>query len=194
MARILLVEDEDVQRKALEAVLKSADHQVLLAGNGGQGLLVAQDKKPDMVVTDIGMPKMDGKALVQAIRADPNLAGLYIIVITALEGEVPRLESELAGADDFLRKPVGKDDLLHRVELGLKTRTLRREAADLRARSVVASQAQELLAANLDTALMGIEDALARLDTGDAVAAMNQLRGAHEAVRASLSKLVLPEA
>jgi DNA-binding response OmpR family regulator len=194
MARILLVEDEDVQRRALEAMLKTANHQILLAGNGGQALLVAQDKKPDIIVTDIGMPKMDGKALIQSVRAAPGLEGTYIIVVTGIEGEVPRLESLLAGADDFIRKPVQKDDLLHHVELGAAARTLRREVADLKSREARFTQAQDLLAASLDTALQGIEDALARLNTGDAIAAMNQLRAAHESVRTALSKIVLPEA
>ena len=194
MARVLLVEDDDVQRKVLEAMLKAADYQVLLAGNGAQALMVAKDKKPDIVLTDIGMPKMDGKALCAAIRAEAAIAGTYLIVITALEGEVPRLESELAGADDFLRKPVQKDELIHRVGLGVATRTLRRELADLKARIGTLTQAQDLLAGGLDAALRGIEDGLARLDAGDAAQATNRLRTAHEAVRQSLAKIVLPEA
>jgi DNA-binding response OmpR family regulator len=194
MARILLVEDEDVQRKALEAILKSADHQVLLAGNGNQALLVAQDKKPDLILTDLAMPKMDGKALCQAVRAAPGLEGTYIIVVTGIEGEAPRLESLLAGADDYIRKPVNKEELLHRVLLGAAARTLRREVIELRSREARFTQAQDLLAASLDAALQGIEEGLSRLNTGDAIAAMNQLRAAHESVRVSLSKIILPEA
>ena len=193
MARILLVEDEDIQRKAVELMLKSANHQVFLAGNGGQALLVAQDRKPDVVVTDVNMPKMDGKALCQAIRSSPGIEGTYIIVVTGVEGEVPRLESVLAGADDFLRKPVNKDELLHRIELGTAARTLRREVTSLKSRIAQYSQAQELLAGGLDLALKGMEEGLQALDTGDAIASMNRLRAAHEAVRASLSKIVLPE-
>jgi DNA-binding response OmpR family regulator len=193
MARILLVEDEDIQRKAVELMLKSANHQVFLAGNGGQALLVAQDRKPDVIVTDVNMPKMDGKALCQAIRSSPGIEGTYIIVVTGVEGEVPRLESVLAGADDFLRKPVNKDELLHRIELGTAARTLRREVTSLKSRIAQYSQAQELLAGGLDLALKGMEEGLQALDTGDAIASMNRLRAAHEAVRASLSKIVLPE-
>jgi len=193
MALILLVEDEDIQRRALEAMLKSADHQLLLAGNGGQALLVAQDRKPDVVLTDVGMPKMDGRALCQAVRSSPGLEGTYIIVITALEGEGLRAECLQAGADDFLRKPVDRDELVHRVGLGVATRALRREVADLKVRAARSAQAQDILAGSLDAALRGIEDGLARLNTGDAVAAMKQLRAAHEAVRVSLSKIVLPE-
>jgi CheY-like chemotaxis protein len=194
MARILLVEDEDVQRKALEVMLKSADYQVLLAGNGGQALLVAKDKKPDIVLTDVGMPKMNGNELCQAIRADPALEGTYLIVITAHEGEVPRLESQLAGADDFVRKPVQKEDLLHRVGLGVAARTLRREVASMKARTAQYTQAQDQLAGSLDRALQGLEGGLTYLNNGDAVAAMNELKAAHDAVRDSLSKIVLPEA
>jgi CheY-like chemotaxis protein len=121
------------------------------------------------------------------------LEGAYIIVITGLEGDVPRLESLLAGADDFLRKPVLKDDLLHRVELGAKARELRRELLELRAKDARSAQTQDILAAGLDMALQGLEDALGRLNTGDAIAAMNRMRAAHDSVRAALSKIVLPE-
>ena len=194
MARILLVEDEDIQRRTLEAMLRAGDHQVMMAGNGSQALLVAQDKKPDIILTDIGMPKMDGKALCQAVRSAPGLETTYVIVVTALEGEGPRTESLLAGADDFIRKPVAKEELLQRVQLGASVRALRREAEDLRSRASRHVQAQELLAGSLDAALLGIEEALSRLNTGDAVAAMNRLRTAHETVRLSLSKIILPEA
>ena len=193
MARILLAEDEDVQRKALEAILRSADHQVLLAGNGVQALLLAQDKRPDVILADIGMPKMDGKALCQSVRSTAGIEETYVIVITALEGEVPRLESLLAGADDFLRKPVEKEDLLHRVGMGVAVRSLRREIGDLKVRCAAATQSQDALAACLDTALRGMEDALATLNTGDAIAAMNHLRSGYESVRATLSKIVPPE-
>jgi DNA-binding response OmpR family regulator len=194
MARVLLVEDDDVQRKALEAMLKSADYQVLLAGNGAQALLVAQDKKPDIILTDLGMPKMDGKALCSAIRANPALAGIYIVVITAIEGEIPRLESVLVGADDFIRKPVQREELVHRIGLGIATRMLRRELAEAKGKSGQFTQAQDLLAAGLDAALRGIEEGIARLDSGDAGEAANRLRAAHESVRQSLAKIVLPEA
>jgi CheY-like chemotaxis protein len=193
MARILLVEDEEVQRKVLESILKTAEHQVLLAGNGAQALLLAKDKKPDLVLSDMAMPKMSGKELCEAIRATPGIEGTYVILVTAMEGEIPRLETMLAGADDFVRKPVQKEDLVHRVGIGVAMRGLRREVAELKAGADAAARSQDLLAASLDLALRGIEDAQAKLNNGDAVAAMNLLRASYESVRASLAKIALPE-
>src|SRR3989338_7588545 len=167
MARILLVEDEEIQRKALEAILRSANHQVLLAGNGAQALALALDKKPDVIVSALGPPKMDGKALCEKVRASPGIEGTFVIVVTGMEGEVPRLESMLAGADDFVRKPVQKEDLVHRGEIGGGLGALRRE---------------------------GAEGGGARCHGGAAAGARSSLRRADEEVRRSLAKVVQPGA
>lgn len=194
MARILLVEDEDIQRKAVEAMLKSADHVVFLASNGAQALVLAQDKKPDVILTDMGMPKMDGKTLCQRVRSTTGLAGTYIIVVTSLEGEVPRLESMLSGADDFVRKPVQREDLIHRVDIGVTMHSLRRQIEELAGKSGSFQKTQDALASALDASLRGIEDGVSRLNAGDPSGALTLLRDAHEQVRASLSKISLPEA
>ena len=83
MASVLLVEDEDVERKLIDSVLRNAGHQVLLAGNGAQAMVVAADKRPDIILSDINMPKMNGTELCGKVRAIPDLAGTYIILITA---------------------------------------------------------------------------------------------------------------
>jgi DNA-binding response OmpR family regulator len=194
MARILLVEDEETQRKALETMLKSGDHKVLLASHGAQALVLAQDKKPDVIVSDLAMPKMDGKALCEKIRATPGIEGTYVIVITALEGDVPRLESMLVGADDFVRKPVVREDLIHRVDMGIRTRGLRREIEEAQAQAAQYQQTQDLLVVAVDAGLRGIEEAGARLKAGDASGAVASLKAAHEEVRASLGKVPAPEA
>ena len=192
MARILLVEDEDTQRKALETMLRAAGHQVFLASNGAQALLVAQDKKPDLIVSDLAMPKITGKELCEKIRAAPATREIYLIVVTALEGEVPRLESMLAGADDFVRKPVQREDLVNRVDIGVRMRACRRESAAHLARAVELQQTQDLLVAAVDAGMRGLEEAASKLQTGDAIAAMNVLKRAHEEVRQALAKVPAP--
>jgi adenylate cyclase len=194
MARILLVEDEDVQRKAVEAMLKSGDHVVLLATNGATALVLAQDKKPDVILSDLSMPKMDGKTLCEKIRASPGLESTYIIVVTGMEGEVPRLESMLAGADDFVRKPIQREDLMHRLEIGVTMRSLRREVHELKGKAGAFQKTQDSLASALDAALRGIEDGVSRLNAGDPPGALALLQDSHEAVRQALSKISLPEA
>ena len=133
MACILLVEDEEVQRRALEAMLRAGNHQVLLASNGAQAFVIAKDKKPEVVVADYNTPKVNGAEFCKKVRADGELDGTYLLVVTAGEGDTLRLDSLLSGADDFLRKPVQKDELVNRVEIGLKIRAMRREAVAMKA-------------------------------------------------------------
>jgi CheY-like chemotaxis protein len=189
MARILLVEDEEIQRRTVEAMLKSAGHQVFLASNGAQALVLAQDKKPEVILSDLGMPTMDGKTLVERVRHTQGLEGTYIIAVTALEGEVPRLEVMLAGADDFVRKPVQKEDLIHRIEIGVTIRGLRRELAEAKSGGSKVQETQDALAGALDAALQGIEDGVARLNAGDPSGAHALLTEAHAKVRRALERL-----
>lgn len=193
MARILLVEDEDTQRKALEMMLKSADHQVFLASNGAQAVLLARDKKPDVIVSDFAMPKVTGKELCEKVRATPGIEGTYLIVLTALEGEVHRLESMLAGADDFVRKPVQREDLVNRVEVGVKVRALRRENAEHGARVQLFQATQDLLVAAVDAGIRGLEEAAGKLQASDAAGAMAALKRAHGEVRQTLARVTAPE-
>jgi DNA-binding response OmpR family regulator len=193
MANVLLVEDEEVQRKALETILRSGNHQVLLASNGAQALLVAMDKRPDIVVADYNTPKVTGAELCKKIRAEPTLDGTYLLVITAGEGDALRIDSILAGADDFLRKPVQPEELLNRVEIGLKIRELRRESAALRLKAEVLGGTQEALVTALDAAVRGYEAAAARFAQMDPDGAHEALRASHEELRLALARVVLPD-
>lgn len=194
MARILLVEDEETQRRQMELLLRSADHTILLASNGAQALVVAKEKRPEVVVSDVVMPRMKGTELAEKIRATPGLESTYIILVTAVEGEGLKIESMLAGADDFVRKPVQKEDLLSRVEIGTRILKARREAAGLQGRIRSMQQVQDQLVAALDAALRGLEEGVSRLPAGDGSGAAEGLRRTYEDVRLLLSRVSLPEA
>jgi len=193
MATVLLVEDEEVQRKVLEATLRSGNHQVLLSSNGAQALVVAKDKRPAIIVADYNTPKVNGAELCKKVRADKSLDGVYILVITAEAGDSKRIDSILAGADDFLRKPVQKDELLNRVEIGLKVRDLREEASELRRKAERQEATQEALVAALEAAVRGFESAAARFAAEDPDGAHEALRSSHEELRLALSRVVLPD-
>lgn len=193
MAVILLVEDEEVQRKALEAMLRSGNHQVLLASNGAQAFVIAKDKRPEVVVADYNTPKVNGAELCKKVRADGDLGGTYLLVVTAGEGDALRIDSLLAGADDFLRKPVQKDELLNRVDIGLKIRALRKESAGLKAHGDRLRETQEALVVALDAAARGFEAAAGRFGAMDPDGAHEALRAAHEEFRLALSRVTLPE-
>lgn len=107
MARILLVEDEADLRENLEIVLAHAGHAVRTAENGAEALKALRDGAPDLLITDLSMPVMDGMTLVRRLRDDmPALAEMPIIVLTALGDKAHMIEGRSAGADEYLAKPV----------------------------------------------------------------------------------------
>ena len=193
MATVLLVEDEDVERKLIDGVLRNAGHQVLLAGNGAQAIIVAADKRPDIILSDINMPKMSGTELCTKIRAMPELACSYIILITAYEKDGTEQASLQAGADDYLRKPVEKRDILIRVEIGIRFRGLRQEMEGIRNRLQTYQKTQDALVAALEVMVRGSEDAATRMQQSDPGAAMVSLQEAHAAMQRTLSGIDLGE-
>ena len=98
MARILVVDDEPDERFLVGRALRKQGHDVTVAGNGAAGLKVAQEQVPDLVVTDIMMPVMDGAEFIQRLRGDPATAGIPILAASG--------DTHLAGAADaLLAKP-----------------------------------------------------------------------------------------
>ena len=105
MARILVVDDEPYERFLVGRALKKQGHAVTVAGNGAAGLKVAQEQVPDLVVTDIMMPVMDGVEFIRRLRGDPATAGIPILAASG--------DTHLAGAADaILNKPYGDQDLI----------------------------------------------------------------------------------
>ncbi len=193
MATVLVVEDEDVQRKTIDTILRASGHQVLLAGNGAQALIVAVDKRPDIILSDINMPKMSGTELCQKVRSTPELAGTWVILITAFEKEGTRAASMEAGADDFVRKPVEMDDLVMRVGIGDRYRSVRRESDAARERFQAYQRTQDSLVAALDAVVRGMEEAAGLIQQNDPGAAMVSLNEAHASVQRLLAGVELTE-
>lgn len=120
--RILVADDNDLYLKTVETVLESANYQVITALNGKEALELALKERPDLIITDLEMPEMDGKALVEKLKSAESTRSIPTIILTvndALESEVTGLET---GADDYLTKPVHPERLLARAKR-LLTRT-----------------------------------------------------------------------
>jgi two-component system, cell cycle response regulator len=114
-SRLLIVDDEEHVRDTLEMLLVPEGYQVTFATHGEEALQKADDLKPDLIILDVMMPKMDGYEVCERLRANPNIAEVPIILLTALDDRDSRLRGLNAGADDFLSKPVDRMELRARI-------------------------------------------------------------------------------
>jgi two-component system, chemotaxis family, sensor kinase CheA len=101
---VLVVDDTTVVRELERSILEEAGYRVRTAGDGREALAALAGELPDLVVTDVDMPNLDGLELTRAIRADRALAGLPVVVVTSKAAEADRLRAMEAGADAYLRK------------------------------------------------------------------------------------------
>ena len=113
---ILVIDDEPIVHLTLESLLSGLDVRLVMAEGGLRGLELASTVDPDLVLLDVIMSGMDGFEVCRRIRANPGLAGLPVIMITALDDRRSRLEGLRAGADDFLTKPFDSFELMARVQ------------------------------------------------------------------------------
>jgi adenylate cyclase len=122
-ARILIVDDDERNRRLLFDVLEARGYSCIKAESGERGLMHVRADRPDLVLLDVMMPGLNGYEVCKAIRADPVNAMLPIVMVTALDGE-ERIKGLAAGADDFLSKPINQPELLARVKSLLRIKTL----------------------------------------------------------------------
>lgn len=113
--KVLLVEDNEDLRAYIRDHL-SARYKVVEATNGIEALRLATDEKPDLVISDVMMPEMDGYTLCRKLKATPNLEDLPIILLTARADEEAKVEGLRTGADDYMFKPFSATELLVRAE------------------------------------------------------------------------------
>ncbi|MEI6390731.1 MAG: response regulator transcription factor [Verrucomicrobiota bacterium] len=118
MERILVIEDELPMRTALEDVLAAEGYRVLTAADGELGLHRAIEEKPDLILLDIMMPKLDGYAVCAELRRLSN--PVPILMLTAKGQVEDRVQGLDAGADDYLVKPFSTEELLARVRAMLR--------------------------------------------------------------------------
>lgn len=118
--KVLIVEDTKTITNLLQVYLMGWGLQFFDAGNGVQGLAKAREIKPDLIISDVQMPEMDGFALCAAVRADTALHNTPFLMLTSLKDEASRQRGRLVGASAFLNKPVSVDELRERVRELLK--------------------------------------------------------------------------
>jgi two-component system, OmpR family, KDP operon response regulator KdpE len=119
---ILVVDDEDEIRKMLNIFLDVADFRVLTAENGKQAIRMAASVKPDLILLDLGLPDIDGKDVIAALR---QWTQVPIIVLTARSEDVDAASTLNLGADDYVTKPFSAEILLARINANLRKAVVR---------------------------------------------------------------------
>jgi two-component system, OmpR family, KDP operon response regulator KdpE len=117
MSRVLIIEDELPMRRTLDIGLRARGYDVDLAASGEEGLEVAARQRPDVVILDLGLPGMDGIHVAKALR---SWSPTPIIVLSARGAETVKVAALDAGADDYVTKPFGMDELLARIRAALR--------------------------------------------------------------------------
>jgi PAS domain S-box-containing protein len=128
-AGILVADDNADMRDYLTRLLRSAGHRVEAVGNGRTALEAARARTPELVISDVMMPGMDGLELVAALRADPRTASTPVLLLSARAGQEASIEGLEAGADDYLVKPFSSAELLARVRANVELARLRNHHA-----------------------------------------------------------------
>lgn len=128
--RLLLVDDEPGLRTAVQAYLEDEGFDVTTAVDGEEGFTKAQQMLPDVVISDVMMPRLDGYGLLKKLRDDERLGGTPVIFLTAKGMTADRTQGYLAGVDDYIPKPFDPDELVARVRnVAQRQQRLLQEAA-----------------------------------------------------------------
>ncbi|MEN8190117.1 MAG: SpoIIE family protein phosphatase [Thermodesulfobacteriota bacterium] len=121
---ILIVEDNPASREIMEVRLRASDYDVIMAVDGLEGLEMAREHKPDLILLDILMPKMDGLEMCSRIKSDPTLPFMPVIIVTAKTDSKDIVSGLESGGDDYLTKPVDHTALVARVKSMLRIKEL----------------------------------------------------------------------
>lgn len=126
LKKILICEDEEILLTALKFRLQKQGYELLLASNGQQAKTMIQSEKPDLIVTDIDVPKISGMELIRLVRNDMAM-DVPIVIIAPLENEGLILEAMQSGADDFVTKPFKPVELVLRIRRIFQSRNAGRD-------------------------------------------------------------------
>jgi two-component system, OmpR family, KDP operon response regulator KdpE len=117
MTKVVVIDDEAAICRALRINLTARSYDVKTASDGASGLATVARERPDVVIVDLGLPDMDGADVIRGIR---GWSSAPIIVLSARENEVTKVAALDAGADDYVTKPFGMDELLARLRAAVR--------------------------------------------------------------------------
>jgi twitching motility two-component system response regulator PilH len=122
MATILIVEDSQTERQVLRKMLENSGHLVIAATDGLEGIAMARQNKPDLILMDVVMPGQNGFQTTRQLSRDPRTQQIPIIIVTTKDQETDRVWAKRQGASDYLVKPVSEKQLLPIINSLLKQR------------------------------------------------------------------------
>jgi two-component system cell cycle response regulator DivK len=122
MTKVLVAEDNPVNRELLRELLENRGYSVIEACNGQEALDMVQQGQPDLLLLDIGMPVLDGFAVMRRLRENPKLATLPVLAVTAYAMRDDRDKALNAGFDGYISKPINARDLANELERLLRIR------------------------------------------------------------------------
>ncbi|MEA2561047.1 MAG: hypothetical protein QOH06_2551 [Acidobacteriota bacterium] len=194
--RVLLVEDNE-ELRGFVAQRLSSRYQVEEAKDGNAGLAAARRTTPDLIVSDVMMPGMDGHELCRRLRADPSLAAVPIILLTARAGSEAVVEGLEVGADDYVVKPFAMRELEARIAAHLRAREIERQLHERESRLVAIGQMTSSVVHDLRnplTLLVGYADLAHRLAVrgGESVIAeeLEQVQAASDRLRRMIEEIL----
>ena len=128
--KIVIVDDEERNIRLLKAMLLSEEYQLTGVLSGKEALESLDEINPDLILLDVMMPEIDGFEVCSLIKQDEKTRAIPVIIVTALDEKEHKIKAMEAGADDFLRKPVDRTELIIRVKSLLRIKSYHNELLD----------------------------------------------------------------
>ena len=141
MKKILVIEDHATMRRYVVTILEMEGYTALAAANGREGLALVASEHPDLILCDVMMPELDGHGVLHALRADPVTASVPFIFLTAKGEKNDQRTGMNLGADDYLTKPISRDDLVATLDARFTRKSQQRTNFDLLFTTAVPLQA-----------------------------------------------------
>jgi signal transduction histidine kinase len=142
---ILVVDDSELARDVLTAMLEPEGFEVVCAASGEEAFRAMRDRLPDLILLDIMLPGMDGFDICRGIRADERTKAIPVIMVTALTAREQRIAGLESGADDFVSKPIDKGEIIARIRSHLRAKALMDELERKHAELRELQESRELL-------------------------------------------------
>ena len=122
MRKLLIADDEEGIRSLVRMTLESDAYEIVEARNGAEALALAREHRPELVLLDVMMPRLDGFEACRQLKEDPATSGIVVVLLTALAQQADRERGDAVGADQYFTKPLSPVALLGLVEEIYKTR------------------------------------------------------------------------